>query len=119
MIIKTAAWSAPLPDGHMRISISRGPPRGIGGYRRYPALAPGPWFKSVPPGDYLARYAKQLGELDPTQVAADINALAGDQVAVLCCFESIMRIHFGGEWCHRWACSFWRALSAGLDIHCR
>jgi hypothetical protein len=63
--IKTGCWFAKIPDDHMRISISRGNPRGIGGWRSYRALAPGPWFKTVSPGDYLALYRQILAELDP------------------------------------------------------
>ena len=31
--IKTGCWFTNIPDDHIRISISRGRPRGIGGYR--------------------------------------------------------------------------------------
>ena len=71
----------------MRISISRGSPRGVAGWRSYRGLAPGYWFHGVPPGKYLTRYEQILAALDPAEVAAQIEALAGDKTPVLCCFD--------------------------------
>ena len=43
----TASWFAKLPDGYMRMGISRGVPRGMpAGFRRYTNLNPGTWFNS-------------------------------------------------------------------------
>ena len=67
MTIKTGCWFARIPDDHMRISISRGSPRGVAGWRSYRGLAP--WFHGVPPGKYLTRYEQILAALDPAEVA--------------------------------------------------
>jgi hypothetical protein len=75
MIIKTGAWSAAIPPGHIKVGISRGAPRGApAGYRLYRKLAPGDWFKSAPPYVYLGKYNLQLARLDP--VAAKPTAIA-------------------------------------------
>src|ERR1700731_2895878 len=96
--IKTGCRFAKIPDDHIRISISRGQPRGsASGWRSYRALAPGPWFKSVPPSEYLTRYEHIVAELDPAEGASQIEALAGDKTPVMCCFESIAKIA-AGEW---------------------
>ena len=65
-LIKTGWWWAQIPDDHIRISISRGSPRGVdGGWRAYRALAPGPWFRTASPSQYLTLYAEILADLDP------------------------------------------------------
>src|ERR1700730_14197091 len=105
--LKTGSWYAKIPDDHIRISISRGPPRGIGGYRTYRELAPGPWFNSVPPGEYLTRYEQLLNALDPRETVSQIGALAGGKVPVLCCFETIAKIAAGETFCHRSLAARW------------
>lgn len=47
--IKTSSWRTKLPAGHVRIGISRGAPRGMKGYRRYPKLNPGSSFMTMWP----------------------------------------------------------------------
>ncbi len=78
--IVTASWSTPLPDDHIRISISRGTPRGMpAGFRRYPRLASGPWCRNGPPADeWAARYRIEV--LDPHRVRDDLLLLAGDRL---------------------------------------
>ncbi|MGD9804312.1 MAG: hypothetical protein AB7E81_22200 [Hyphomicrobiaceae bacterium] len=63
--IVTACWSTPLPSEFCRIGISRGPPRGQKGYRRYERLAPGPWMRWVGDAEFIRLYFLQLSQLDP------------------------------------------------------
>jgi hypothetical protein len=87
--ILTASWFARLPEGHIRIGISRGVPRRLeAGFRRYPRLNPGPWFNSVDADEYDRLYAAEiLAPLDPHQVRDELLRLALGRVPVLCCFE--------------------------------
>jgi hypothetical protein len=102
MIIRTASWFAPIPDDHVRIGISRGSPRRFpAGYRLYRKLAPGPYFKTATPAEYLRLYGAQLDALDPAAVVDQLEALTGGRPAALCCYESVKAIGAGETFCHR------------------
>src|SRR5262249_23635892 len=69
MEIKTSWWFGRLPEGHLKIGVSRGTPRGTpAGYRMYRPLQPGPWFNSVSVEVYKQRYFGHLKTLNPTVV---------------------------------------------------
>ena len=113
--VKTGSWSTQLPDGHMRIGISRGTPRfGIGkDCRLYRKLNPGVWFNRVGTAEYLERYqAEVLDRLDPVQTLAEIEALARGRIPVLCCFEKVGT----GQWCHRALAAGWLADSLSINV---
>jgi Protein of unknown function, DUF488 len=114
LAIKTSSWLAPLPDGYIRIGISRGTPRGIIGYRVYRKLAPGPWFNSTPdPAEWEARYrAEVLSRLTPQQVLGDLLKIANGKTPVLCCFERAG----SGHWCHRSLAASWLAQGLGQPV---
>ena len=114
-IIKTGSWFVPLPSDHLRVGISRGTPRGQPrGFRRYTKLNPGPWFNScATPEEYIGLYATEiLAPLDPRKVVAELQALAGDKVPVLCCFERAG----GTQWCHRSLAAPWLAQALHMDV---
>jgi hypothetical protein len=113
MQLFTSSWFANLPDNIARIGISRGTPRGQSGYRVYRALAPGPWFRSVDYDTYREHYFAILAQLDPEQVVADLNHLAGGRPAALLCFETAQP---GPDWCHRAMVSVWLQERLGLDV---
>ena len=113
--IKTASWFSRLPDDHARIGISRSMPRGgaSAGCRMYRKLAPGPWFRSVDVETYARLYqAEVLDRLDPRQVAAELQELAGGRVPVLLCFERPN----GKDWCHRAFASRWLSEALGWPV---
>lgn len=100
----TASWFAPLPDGYVRIGISRGVPRRQpAGYRLFKVLAPGDWFRSVDVLEYRRRYQQILDQLDPMAIVAKLRELAGGRIPVLCCFER----PDGTSWCHRAMAAEW------------
>src|SRR5437660_1783561 len=103
--ILTANWSAQLPAGATAVGISRGTPRDRAGFRRLPALFPGPWFRSVAPETYLRRYAEILARLDP--VAIRDQLLTFGAMPVLLCFERAADIHAGRCFCHRHLVAQW------------
>lgn len=103
--ILTASWSAQLPAGATAIGISRGTPRGRAGFRRLPALFPGPWFRSVPPKTYLRRYAEILARLDPAAIRDRLLTLG--PTPVMLCFETAADIHIGRCFCHRHLVAQW------------
>jgi hypothetical protein len=109
----TASWSTALPPTFARIGISRGSPRRQRGYRLYSSLAPGAWFNSVTPAEYLRLYMAQLAELDPPGVLADLGDLAGGRVPALLCFEPPPP---NSNWCHRGLVSAWFADTLGLRL---
>jgi hypothetical protein len=114
-VIKTGSWFADVPNGHVRIGISRGAPRRKGlVFKRYPALNPGPWFRSVPPAEYTRRYFDEvLSRLDAQEVVNDLIARANGQIPVLVCFEPPPP---DPQWCHRGLVSAWLHDELGLRI---
>jgi hypothetical protein len=114
--VLTSWWFATLPADHVKIGISRGTPRGQpGGYRRYPRLAPGPWFHSVDPVEYLRLYHDEvLSKLDPQRVVQDLREIAGDKTPVLVCFEKPEPSD--DQWCHRGAVSAWLHDTVRLEV---
>ena len=104
-------------SGPGRVSIARFPPRGtLAGFRVYRALAPGPWFKSVPEDEYRRRYAAQLAALDARQVWNDLHALAPQAEPVLLCWERKADLAAGRTFCHRRIVADWLAAALGESI---
>jgi hypothetical protein len=100
--IRTAFWFQAIPADHVRVGISRGSPRRFpAGYRLYRRLAPGPWFRSASPAEYLRLYGAQLDALDPAAVVDQLEALTGGRPAALCCYERAEEIAAGETFCHR------------------
>jgi hypothetical protein len=113
--VKTGSWSTQLPNGHLRIGISRGTPRfGVGkGFRLYRKLNPGPWFNRVSTAEYLERYqAEVLDRLDPEQTLMEIEQLARGRVPVLCCYEQAG----SGQWCHRALAAQWLSYALSIKV---
>jgi hypothetical protein len=112
-MIKTASWFTSLPPDHVRIGISRGTKGVPAGFRRYPRLAPGEWFKTVPLEEYVRRFhAEVLDRLDPLLVAAELHAIAEGATPVLLCFERPET----GDWCHRAFVASWLATGTGKPV---
>jgi hypothetical protein len=114
MDIKTGCWFTDLPEGHIKIGISRGVPRRMAaGYRIFKQLAPGPWFNSVSAEEYYRLYrAEILGRLDPRVVASQLIDLARGNVPVMVCYERPGT----GQWCHRSMAAEWLAEALGRPI---
>jgi hypothetical protein len=103
-----------LPDGHLRIVISRSVPRDFPpGYRRIRALEPGDWLHA-PPAIFVARYQAQLDLLDAEAIIVRVTEMAdGFEAAALCCYESP---HDPTSWCHRAMVSAWFEAELGLVV---
>ena len=117
--IFTGSWFTALDDArHVRIGISRGTPRRFpAGYRKVKALAPGPWFNSVAPADYLSLFwSEVLAELDPHETAARLRALAGGRSPVIVCYEKPEAIATGSTWCHRHIVAEWLERALGQPV---
>jgi hypothetical protein len=110
----TSCWFAKLPPGHTGVSISRGNPRGQTGYKSYRALAPGNWFRSVSPPQYLKLYNEILAALDPRRVVEDLEAL-GPNPTILC-WERIKDIESGHTYCHRHVAAQWLEDTLGIRV---
>lgn len=111
--VKTASFFSYAGPG--RVSIARYVPRGLApGYRIYRALAPGPWFNSVPYERYLELYNTQLAALEPKQVWNDLQSLVAPHEPVLLCWERppLSVTH----WCHRTMVAQWFALQLGHTV---
>ena len=113
--MKTSSWFTKLPPGHVGIGISRGVPAGFEHLANYRKLAPGPWFKSCSsPARYLERYfGDVLAKLDPRQVAADLQRLAGEAEPVMVCWEHPPP---SPSWCHRALVSAWLFKTIGVAV---
>ncbi len=84
------------------------------GYRKYQALAPGPWFRSVDYPEYYRRYRRQLDDLDAQRVADELKALAAPHEPVLLCWEVPPLAR--GNWCHRSIVAQWLFETLGLVV---
>lgn len=74
--------------GAGRISIARRAPRNDSGYRVFSQLAPGPWFSSVTPREYVTRYFSEiLRPLNPQKVYDELRRKADGAEPVLLCWE--------------------------------
>ena len=113
--MKTSSWFTKLPPGHVGIGISRGVPAGFEHLANYRKLAPGPWFKSCSsPARYLERYFGDiLAKLDPRQVVADLQRLAGEAEPVMVCWEHPPP---SPSWCHRALVSAWLFKTIGVAV---
>jgi hypothetical protein len=87
------------------VGISRGVPRSHSGSLRLRELEPGPWFKSVPPQEYLRRYTNILNALDPAEIRDRLFALG--TAPVLLCHERARDIQAGRRYCHRHLVAKW------------
>jgi hypothetical protein len=114
-VIYTSSWFTALPEGMLRLGISRGTPRGFpAGYRRLPELQPGTWFNSVSESEYRRRYFDEvLGRLNPEALVKKIETLAAGQTPVLVCYEAPAD---DKAWCHRGYVSAWLQERLGLSI---
>lgn len=113
--MKTACFFEYTGPG--RISIARFPPRGTpAGFRVYRALAPGPWFKSVPEDEYRRRYAAQLAALDPKKTFTALTELADDAEPVLLCWERKADLAAGKVFCHRRIVAEWFSATLGIRV---
>jgi hypothetical protein len=112
--IMTASWFAKLPSKATPVGISRGVPRGKGGYQRLRDLEPGPWFKSVTPERYLALYSEILAGLDPGKVHDRLFAF-GD-APVMLCWEKAHDCESGKVWCHRHLAAQWLEDHLGIEV---
>lgn len=107
------------PTGSNRIVIARAVPRSIeAGYRRYPKLAPGSWFKNPEYKNnqeaYRERYvAEILSPLNPVEVWEQLHHLAGDEEPILLCWEPLKK---PGEWCHRRMVAEWFEEKLGTTV---
>ena len=112
----TGSWRSTIdPDRYVLIGISRSSPRGRSGYRRYPALMPGSWFRD-PMSDeaWAALYQDEvLARLAPKNVLGDLMKLAGGRPAVLTCWEHEPP-HV--SWCHRALVSRWLQEQLGVEV---
>jgi hypothetical protein len=114
MQIMTASWFAKLPPGSTPVGISRGVPRGKMRYPRLRELEPGPWFKSVPPEQYLALYGQILARLDPAEIRNRLFRF-GD-TAVMLCWEKAHDCAAGKVWCHRHLAAQWLEDHLGIEV---
>ncbi|MBY0558841.1 DUF488 domain-containing protein [Hyphomicrobium sp.] len=113
--IVTSSWSVQLdPTQYCRVGISRGAPRRQAGYRRYPALAPGSWFRDLSPDEFRRRYNDEiLNRLDPKRVIADLEGMAERRTVALLCFEPPTP---ESPWCHRGLVALWLYETLALRV---
>lgn len=113
--IHTASWFTSLPRGFSRVGISRSTPRG---YKKehwiVNQLAPGPWFKTVPPETYLKLYNNILAKLNPQHIADALFASGPNPVMV--CYESAIDINAGTKFCHRHLAAKWLSDLLGIQV---
>lgn len=105
--ILTSSWGTKIdPNQYCRIGISRSTLRGQKGFRRYPKLHPGPWFRSIPDERAWAeRYRQEiLAPLDPQATIDELVAMAEGRVPVLLCWEPPAP---GDDYCHRGLVAAW------------
>lgn len=111
--IHTSTWFTPLPKGYQRVGISLYKPRGFKGeHWEVKQLAPGRWYGTVPPKQYLELYNPILAALEPQTIVNALYHIGPNPV--LCCFESVESIASGLKFCHRHLVAKW--LKDTLDL---
>ncbi len=107
-------------SGAGRISIARGAPRGMGGFKIYRKLNPGSWFHDAEFYNNQAAFQKKyfdeiLKPLNPNQVWNELQSLVAGQghPPVLLCHENISK---PGQWCHRRMVSLWFERELGIVV---
>lgn len=110
--IWTASWSTTLPDGFLRVGISRGVPRRAHGYIRCRALEPGAWFRETSEEIFTGRYLSEVLTLvDPHDLVRDLELRSGGRPVALTCWEQV-----GQSWCHRGLASWWIGRHTGVQL---
>lgn len=110
--MKTASFFTYSGPG--RISIARGAPRRMSGFKVYRLLAPGRWFKSVTKEEYERLFNAQLASLSAQRVKAELETLVFPHEPVLLCWE---RPPFScSNWCHRHLVAAWFRRELGIDV---
>lgn len=101
-------------EGPGRISIARAAPRGVKGYRVYPAFAPRHNRLRMSYEEYRPEFFRILEALDPERVAEELAALADPYEPVLLCWEKppLTAINF----CHRAMVAEWLQRELGLKV---
>lgn len=100
--------------GPGRVSISRGA-RGVpAGFRFFPVLAPGDWFKTTDKLEYERLYAAQLAKLNPEHIQKALHQLAGGHEPILMCWEKppFTETNF----CHRRLVAAWLEANLGIQV---
>ena len=114
--ICTSSWQTAIDETkYCRIGISRSTPRGQKGYRRYPKLNPGPWFRSIADErDWAKRYEDEiLAPLDSQKTIDELMTMADGRVPVLLCWEPPEP---GDDYCHRGLVAAWLERSMKLKV---
>lgn len=113
--IWTSTWFQKLPPKFQRIGISRYKPRGFKReHWNIKALAPGRWYNTVPPKQYLELYGAILDQLNPQDVVDTLFAIGPNPVMV--CYESPVDIHAGTKFCHRHMVAKWLHDTLGVVV---
>lgn len=90
------------------ISIARYAPKCFKAGNYFPALAPGPWFKSVAPIVYVQKYYEEiLSELHPEVVWQTLHEMVYPEEPVLLCWEKKTDPLPRGFFCHRRLVADW------------
>ncbi len=107
-------------SGPGRISIARGAPRGMGGFKIYRKLNPGSWFHDAELNNNQALFQEKyfndiLKPLNPEQVWDELQKLVVGQEhpPVLLCHENISK---SGQWCHRRMAADWFEKELGIVV---
>lgn len=114
--ILTSSWQTAIDEArYCRIGISRSTPRGQKGYRRYPKLNPGPWFRSIAEErEWAKRYEDEiLAPLDAQATVDELMAMADGRVPVLLCWEPPEP---GDDYCHRGLVAAWLSRSLKMRV---
>jgi hypothetical protein len=114
--IFTSCGSSNIDEAQFcRIGISRSTPRGQKGFRRYPKLNPGPWFRSIPDErEWAERYREEiLAPLDAQQTIDELLAMAESRSPVLLCWEPSEP---GDDYCHRGLVAAWLWQQAKVKV---
>jgi len=101
-------------SGPGRVSIARYARGTTAGFRLYPKLAPGTWFKTATKEEYTRLFFAQLEALDAKTVVRELEALGGGAEPILMCWE--VPPFTESNWCHRRMVAEWLADKLGLDV---
>ena len=113
--ILTSSWQTKIDEAkYCRIGISRSTPRGQKGFRRYPKLNPGPWFRSIADErEWAKRYEEEIlaaRSAGDSRRSDDDGGWARAGAAVLGAPEP------GDDYCHRGLVAVWLARTLKMTV---
>ena len=113
MLIRTSSFADSKGEPG-QVSIALQAPHWWSG-PKYQPLSPQPQWLMLSPAACTPRYMAMLAKLDAKRVIEELDALAGDNI-ILLCWEASLACRSGRAWCHRHLVARWLEREIGIVV---